>query len=77
MINASAIRGESSTGYESENNLGEFECANCKYFREPDECSQEDMKKYSKQPRRSNGNVRVDPEGCCEYVWRMGRKDED
>jgi len=76
-VNASAIRGEAGTGYEDENGLGEFECGNCKYFIGPDECTQKDMKKKSKQPRKPNGNVEVEEEGCCEYVWRVGRKDEE
>ena len=77
QIEPKAIRGEAGTGYESENGLGEFECENCKFFTAPDECGQKDMKQRSKQPRKPNGNVEVDPEGCCEFVWRMGRKDYD
>jgi hypothetical protein len=78
QINSASVQGESGTGYEGPNDLGEFECENCKYFDEKDSsCGQKDMKKYSKQPRLKNGRVKVDPEGCCEYVERVGRKDED
>jgi hypothetical protein len=76
-INQAAVRGEPGTGYEAAKNLGEFECENCKWFSKPGACNQKDMKAKSKQPRLPDGKVKVDPEGCCEYVWRIGRKDED
>lgn len=77
-INQSAIKGEAGTGYEAESSLGEFECDNCRFFDEDSSsCGQNDMMKKSKQPKLRNGRVEVDPEGCCEYVDRVGRKDED
>jgi hypothetical protein len=76
-INLAAIKGEPGTGYEPAGDLGEFECENCKYFTAPNACDQKDMKAKSKQPRLPDGKVKVDPEGCCEYVSRVGRKDED
>lgn len=82
QINQGAIRGEPGTGYESPKDLGEFECENCKFFGENDGhddngCDQEDMKKKSKRKRLPDGRVDVENEGCCEYVWRIGRKDDD
>lgn len=77
-ITTSAVRGEPGTGYESPGKLGEFECENCKYFTAKDNgCGQKDMKKKSKRKRLQDGRVLVEPEGCCEYVWRVGRKDKD
>lgn len=76
-INAAAVKGEPGTGYEAEDGLGEFECANCRYFTPPNGCNQKDMKANSKLPRLFTGRVKVDPEGCCEYVDRVGRKDKD
>lgn len=77
-INASGIKGEPGTGFEKAGELGEFECGNCKYF-DPSAsaCDQKDMMKNSKQPRLKDGRVSVDAEDCCEYVERVGRKDED
>lgn len=79
-VNQSAIRGEAGTGYEAENGLGEFECGNCKYLtngKGGKGCNQSIMKAKSKLPRLPDGRVKIDGEGCCEYVWRVGRKDED
>lgn len=76
-INPAAIKGEPGTGYEAPGDLGEFECGNCKYFTAPNACGQKDMKAKSKQPRLPDGKVKVDEAGCCEYVERVGRKDED
>jgi len=77
-INTSAIKGEPGTGYEGEDGLGEFECENCKFFRASESsCGQKDMMQKSKQPRLKNGRVKVDKEGCCEYVARIGKKDKD
>ncbi len=78
QINSASVHGEQGTGYESENDLGEFECENCSYFQKSDSsCGQKDMMKWSKEPRTEDKRVVVDPEGCCEYVERVGRKDED
>lgn len=73
-----AIQGEMGTGFEKAGNLGEFECENCFYFDAVAEaCSQETMKALSKQPRLADGRVSVAAEDCCEYLKRMGKKDED
>lgn len=71
------IKGERGTGYENPNGLGEFECGNCFYF-DPKSgtCGESHMLKFSKQPRM-NGRVKVHPESCCEFVDRVGRKDDD
>lgn len=77
-INVSAVKGEPGTGFEKAGDLGEFECGNCEYFNaKASACSQKDMMKNSKQPRLKDGRVSVDAEDCCEYVERVGRKDED
>ena len=70
MINEARIHGEKSTGFEKRGDNGPFECGNCSYMK--DGCIQDDMKKYSKQPRLANGNVKVDKADCCEYVERIG-----
>jgi hypothetical protein len=77
-IHPSQVQGERGTGYEAPMGLGEFECENCAFYRASESsCGQSTMKALSKLPRMSNGRVRVHPEGCCEYVKRVGRKDED
>lgn len=77
-LDQAAIKGEPGTGYESPDGKGEFECANCEYFdKASSSCGQKDMMKISTQPRLPNGRVRTDPEGCCEYVSRIGRPDRD
>lgn len=66
------IHGEAGTGYEN-GKLGEFECENCHYYRESDSsCGQSTMVALSKQPKVGT-RVKVDPEGCCEFVDRMGK----
>jgi hypothetical protein len=78
FVRQSAIKGEPGTGYESPGDLGEFECENCRYFDERDNgCDQADMKAKSKRKRLRDGRILVEPEGCCEYVDRMGRTDDD
>lgn len=73
-----AIQGEPGTGFEKAGNLGEFECGNCLFFdASAGACGQQDMKAHSKQPRLADGRVSVSEEDCCEYVRRMGRKDND
>jgi hypothetical protein len=73
-----AIQGEMGTGFEKAGTLGEFECENCLYFDAAEgACNQETMKAISKQPRLADGRVSVAAEDCCEYVKRMGKKDED
>lgn len=77
MLNEKAIKGEKYTGFEKAGDLGEFECGNCRYF-DGESCGQQDMMEYSKQPRvKGSRRVRVDAEDCCEYISRVGRKDED
>lgn len=73
-VNASAIKGEPGTGFEKEDGKGEFECGNCRFFKNGDACHQEDMKEKSKQPRHQDGSVIVADEDCCEYVDRVGPK---
>ena len=72
MIDEADILGEKSTGFEKAGTKGPFACKNCLYMK--DGCSHEEMKKHSKQPRLSNGNVKVGPDDCCEYVDRIGKK---
>ena len=73
-INVSALKGEDRTGFEKRGNKGPFECGNCEYFiRGEHACNQEDMKKYSKQPKWPNGTVVVDATDCCEYIERTGK----
>ena len=69
-VSEAEIRGEASTGFEKRGKKGSFCCANCRYME--DGCTQEEMKKFSEQPRLANGNVSVDAGDCCEYVWRRG-----
>lgn len=76
QINSAHVRGEPGTGFEKAGDKGEFECGNCRYFN-GDSCGQSDMIARSRQPRLKNGRVRVAEEDCCEYVDRVGRKDED
>ena len=77
-INSASVKGEPGTGYEPGGDKGEFECENCRYFRMMDHsCGQKDMMRRSKLERTDEGRVLVDPEGCCEYVDRVGRKDKD
>ena len=76
--NTFAIKGEAGTGFEKAGNLGEFECENCRYFdAAAGACAQADMELISKQPRLADGRVAVAPEDCCEYIDRMGKKDND
>ena len=76
-INAAHIGGEPGTGYEDPGDKGDFECENCFFYANDGGCGQAEMKLYSKRPRMKDGRVKVDPEGCCSYVKRVGRKDED
>lgn len=85
-INEKAIKGEPGTEFEERGDLGEFECENCSFFSEnlpsppPDGeigCHQPDMMEKSKRPRNDDGSVQIGPEDCCEYVDRIGKKDDD
>lgn len=70
--------GEPGTAYEDPKGLGEFECENCKYYSLRDgSCGQKDMMRLSKKPRLPNGRVKTSPEGCCKFVDRVGRTDND
>lgn len=75
-LNPKTVTGEPGTGYEAPKDLGEFECENCKFFTAPNKCNQRDMKRNSKQPRHPDGSVKVDPEGCCSYIVRIGAADK-
>lgn len=78
QVDAFAIQGEMGTGFEKAANLGEFECGNCRYFdAAAGACSQSTMMAISKQPRLADGRVSVAAEDCCEYVRRIGKKDND
>ena len=73
-----SIHGEEGTGYESPNGKGDFDCDNCSFFEEESvSCGQEDMMKLSKRPRLPSGRVVVHPEGCCEFVDRVGNDEAD
>lgn len=77
FVRKSAIKGEPGTGYEGPEG-GPFECGNCEYFDVSDSgCDQPDMKRKSKRKRLRDGRVQVEREGCCEYVDRAGREDDD
>jgi hypothetical protein len=77
-VNQSAILGEPGTGYEGPDGKGEFECENCSFFDEDTvSCGQADMVAKSKRPKIENGRVVVHPEGCCEYVKRIGKTEAD
>ena len=71
QIDSSHVKGEVGTGYEGPDNKGPFSCSNCEYFHHGS-CGQETMMERSKLPRTENGRVVVDPQGCCEYVDRLG-----
>jgi hypothetical protein len=72
-INVKALKGEESTGFEKRGNKGPFECGNCEYFKNGNACTQEDMKRYSKQEKWPDGTVKVDALDCCEYIERTGK----
>jgi hypothetical protein len=70
QINQGSIKGEPGTGYEGPEG-GTFSCGNCEYFKNADSsCGQKDMMEKSKRPKTSEGRVKVESEGCCEYVER-------
>ena len=72
QINQSSIKGQKGTGYEG-SDKGEFSCRNCEYFRNTSSsCGQKDMMEKSSNPKTSDGRVKVEPLGCCEYVERTG-----
>jgi hypothetical protein len=80
LINIKAIKGEEGTGYEPSvvkgKDLGEFECENCHFFKDGT-CGQPDMVAHAKPSDLKNGRRVVDPEGCCEFVDRVGKTDTD
>ncbi len=77
FVRQSAIKGEAGTGYEGPER-GPFECGNCEYFKVADSgCDQKDMKARSKRKRLLDGRVLVEKEGCCEFIDRVGRIDDD
>ena len=72
------ILGEPKTGYENEDGKGEFECENCHYYDPKDSsCGESNMVKNSRQPMNDRGRREVEPEGCCEFVDRIGKEIED
>ena len=72
------IHGEEGTGYEGPAGKGEFECCNCSFFEEDSvSCGQETMMKLSKRPKLPSGRIVVHPEGCCEFVDRVGSDEAD
>lgn len=71
QIDSSHVKGESGTGYEGPEG-GTFACHNCEYFK-AGSCGQSTMMKVSKLPRVDGGRVKVAPDGCCEYVDRIGK----
>lgn len=73
-IDQSAVKGEPGTGYENPDGKGPFACHNCEYFK-AGSCGQKLMRARSQQPRTPDGRVKVDPNGCCEYVERLGEDD--
>jgi hypothetical protein len=72
QIDISAIKGEPGTGYES-GAKGPFRCDNCEYYKNGS-CGQKNMVANSKQPLTKDGRRKVDANGCCEYVDRIGAK---
>lgn len=82
LINIEAIKGEPSTGYEPRVvdgvDKGEFECENCSFFKD-ETCGQPEMIARAKKVgiELKDGRRPVDPEGCCEFVDRVGKKDDD
>jgi hypothetical protein len=78
LINISGIKGEPGTGYEDGKDKGEFECRNCSFYRlSNSSCGQKEMIEKSKQPVTLDGRRSVDPEGCCEFVDRVGLPESD
>ncbi len=69
QINSAAVIGELGTGYEDPEDKGPFECGNCKYF-SSGTCGQSDMMARSKRPKDASGRIKVDQDGCCDYVDR-------
>jgi hypothetical protein len=69
-VDQSAIGGEAGTGYE-DGSKGAFQCSNCTYSDENSTCGHPLMQERSKLPREGD-RVKIDPNGCCEYVNRKG-----
>jgi len=74
QIDITAVKGEPGTGFEKRGGKGPFECGNCGYFKNGNACHQKDMMLKSKQPRHSDGTVKVDVPDCCEFVERPEEK---
>ena len=73
FINVKGLKGEESTGFEKRGSKGPFRCDNCEYSVGGNACNQEDMKRYSKQPKWPDGTIKVDGPDCCEYIERTGK----
>lgn len=71
-VDQAAIQGEEGTGYEGPEK-GPFECSNCEYFKN-DYCHNKLMMARSQRPKGKTGEVQVEPNGCCEYIERVGTK---
>ena len=74
QIDSSQVKGEAGTGYEGPEK-GPFACHNCEYFK-AGSCGQKTMMAESRLPRVDGGRVKVAPDGCCEYVDRIGKREQ-
>lgn len=63
--------GEADTEFEKSKGLGPFECDNCIHMRHAS-CYHPTMMKKSKQPKNSDGSIKVGPHDCCKFVRRIG-----
>lgn len=87
LINIKGIKGEKSTGYEPRivdgKDMGDFDCDNCHWFdAETSSCGKKEMVQRAraqgiklvpgKNENGTKGRRPVDPEGCCEFVDRVG-----
>jgi hypothetical protein len=81
LINIKGIKGEGGTGYEPSvvngKNMGHFDCDNCHFFK-AGTCGHPEMIARAKKAgvELKDGRRPVDPEGCCEFVDRVGRSTE-
>lgn len=89
LIDIKGIAGEKNTGYEPRSvngkDMGDFACDNCKFF-DPDNssCGKKEMIQRAraqgiklvegKNENGTKGRRTVDPNGCCEFVKRIGKK---
>ena len=71
-INETSVKGEPGTGYES-GAKGLFKCGNCSYYK-AGSCGQKDMMEKSQRPKTKDGRIKVEEDGCCEFVDRPEEK---